>query len=144
MTMNGKVNNAVHANWEPCAAPAWEYVAMPEGSSSGAPVVSPGPKMCQYSEILFFGFIERNKRYGYILPYILPVVPILCPPFIHRFADWDRDLVPAAGVFHQHGEDNLRVVSRGIGREPRMGAGQVTADELGGAGLARNGNRQSR
>lgn len=38
---------ASHNSWNPNLAPAWEYVAIPDGSSSDAPVVSPGPSMCQ-------------------------------------------------------------------------------------------------
>ena len=42
--MNGQVRNAVH-NWAvPNCAPAIEYVAIPDGSSSAAPVIRPGPR----------------------------------------------------------------------------------------------------
>jgi hypothetical protein len=37
-------NIANHSIPRPNFAPAWEYVAIPEGSSSDAPVIRPGPK----------------------------------------------------------------------------------------------------
>src|SRR5277367_4034014 len=46
--MSGKVNKAVHRKPRPCAAPAWAYVATPEGSSSDAPVTRPGPRIRRY------------------------------------------------------------------------------------------------
>src|SRR5438093_6780868 len=36
----GTVHNIAKRNW----APSWEYVPIPEGSSSAAPVMSPGPR----------------------------------------------------------------------------------------------------
>jgi hypothetical protein len=42
-TMSGKENSAVHNMENPNCAPACEYVAMPLGSSSDAPVMTPGP-----------------------------------------------------------------------------------------------------
>ena len=33
-----------HSNVVPYAAPTWEYVPIPEGSSSAAPVTMPGPR----------------------------------------------------------------------------------------------------
>jgi hypothetical protein len=41
--INGKVNRLVHNRPKPVAAPACEYVAIPDGPSSLAPVTSPGP-----------------------------------------------------------------------------------------------------
>jgi len=41
--MNGQVMNAVHSIAVPICAPAMELVAMPDGSSSAAPVINPGP-----------------------------------------------------------------------------------------------------
>jgi hypothetical protein len=35
--------SAVHSSLVPSSAPATEYVAIPEGSSSAAPVMTPGP-----------------------------------------------------------------------------------------------------
>ena len=35
--------SAAQSRLRPYWAPAWEYVAMPDGSSSEAPVISPGP-----------------------------------------------------------------------------------------------------
>src|SRR4051794_31248602 len=40
----GNVNNAVHSVEKPSAAPACAYVPMPDGSSSDAPVIRPGPR----------------------------------------------------------------------------------------------------
>ena len=42
--INGKVNKAVHSVAKPSDAPATAYVPIPEGSSSEAPVISPGPR----------------------------------------------------------------------------------------------------
>lgn len=50
--MRGQGRNAVHSSEVPSWAPAIEYVAMPEGSSSAAPVMTPGPRM------------ERKRRIG--------------------------------------------------------------------------------
>src|ERR1022692_1077930 len=41
--MSGQVRKAVQRRLVPSCAPAMEYVAIPEGSSSAAPVMSPGP-----------------------------------------------------------------------------------------------------
>jgi len=41
--INGKENRAVHSGAYPNEAPVTEYVEIPEGSSSAAPVISPGP-----------------------------------------------------------------------------------------------------
>jgi hypothetical protein len=41
--MSGQVTNADQRNAVPNCAPAAEYVATPDGSSSAAPVVTPGP-----------------------------------------------------------------------------------------------------
>jgi hypothetical protein len=41
--ISGHVINAVQSSLVPSSAPATEYVAMPEGSSSAAPVMTPGP-----------------------------------------------------------------------------------------------------
>ena len=41
--ISGHVSSAVHSSLVPSCAPAMEYVAMPDGSSSAAPVMIPGP-----------------------------------------------------------------------------------------------------
>src|SRR5450755_2047906 len=41
--INGHVRSAVQRSLVPSCAPATEYVAMPDGSSSAAPVITPGP-----------------------------------------------------------------------------------------------------
>src|SRR6202167_6060696 len=41
--MSGHVRSAVQRSLVPSCAPATEYVAMPDGSSSAAPVITPGP-----------------------------------------------------------------------------------------------------
>ena len=41
--ISGSVRTAVHSVAYPSAAPACEYVPIPDGSSSDAPVISPGP-----------------------------------------------------------------------------------------------------
>jgi hypothetical protein len=50
--MRGKVRRAVQRVAKPKPAPACEYVAIPEGSSSLAPVITPGPRMRQVFLIL--------------------------------------------------------------------------------------------
>jgi hypothetical protein len=45
--MSGNVTSAVQRVESPYNAPACEYVAMPEGSSSLEPVTSPGPRIFQ-------------------------------------------------------------------------------------------------
>src|SRR5678816_2840547 len=42
--MSGHVRAAVHSKEVPRRAPATEYVATPDGSSSAAPVMRPGPR----------------------------------------------------------------------------------------------------
>src|SRR6187399_1094082 len=42
--IRGNENRAVQSGAYPNAAPATEYVEMPEGSSSAAPVIRPGPR----------------------------------------------------------------------------------------------------
>ena len=46
----GQVNNAVQSSAVPYCAPAIEYVAMPEGSSSAAPATIPGPGFSQSTD----------------------------------------------------------------------------------------------
>src|ERR1700689_2561534 len=46
--INGNVNSATHSIPKPNLAPVWAYVAMPDGSSSEAPVISPGPSARRY------------------------------------------------------------------------------------------------
>src|ERR1700687_5234831 len=41
--ISGHVRSAVQRSLVPSCAPATEYVAMPDGSSSAAPVIMPGP-----------------------------------------------------------------------------------------------------
>ena len=47
--ISGKERRESQIRPKPLDAPICEYVAMPEGSSSAAPVVSPGPNVFQYS-----------------------------------------------------------------------------------------------
>src|SRR5512143_3828262 len=44
VAVSGKVKSAVQRVAKPNAAPAEAYVPMPEGSSSDAPVMNPGPR----------------------------------------------------------------------------------------------------
>ena len=55
----GMVAMAVQRKLRPNMAPAWVYVAMPEGSSSLAPVTMPGPRDCFN---LWNPFIVRKLR----------------------------------------------------------------------------------
>src|ERR1700682_2802716 len=45
--MSGHVISAVHRSEVPSCAPAMEYVAIPDGSSSAAPVMTPGPSFAK-------------------------------------------------------------------------------------------------
>ena len=45
--IRGNVSNAIHKDAYPYAAPATEYVEIPDGSSSAAPVMTPGPKIAK-------------------------------------------------------------------------------------------------
>src|ERR1039458_9692053 len=45
--ISGKETRAVHRKEYPKTAPATEYVEIPEGSSSAAPVISPGPRLAK-------------------------------------------------------------------------------------------------
>src|SRR5690348_14654918 len=60
--INGSVKMAVHSVANPSEAPAMAYVAMPDGSSSEAPVIKPGPKtLINLRNLLSFcGFLERS------------------------------------------------------------------------------------
>ena len=53
--MKGKEKGAVQSCWRPKAAPVCAYVPMPEGSSSEAPVMNPGPKLLSI-RLSFFMF----------------------------------------------------------------------------------------
>jgi hypothetical protein len=44
-TMSGKLKSIVQSMANPNSAPTCEYVAIPLGSSSAAPVIRPGPKL---------------------------------------------------------------------------------------------------
>src|SRR5262249_51379483 len=50
--MRGKVTSALNSCAYPTCAPVCAYVPMPEGSSSDAPVISPGPSAFRYAVIL--------------------------------------------------------------------------------------------
>jgi hypothetical protein len=45
--INGHETTAIHSSEVPNCAPASEYVVIPDGSSSAAPVISPGPSVRQ-------------------------------------------------------------------------------------------------
>jgi hypothetical protein len=51
--ISGHVKAALQSRDVPKEAPAIEYVAMPEGSSSAAPVMTPGPMMARDFEIFW-------------------------------------------------------------------------------------------
>src|SRR5579863_2454114 len=65
--INGHVSSAVHSNLVPSCAPAMEYVAMPDGSSSAAPVMMPGPSDFSSARIQRDG-PEVDKRNGLGIP----------------------------------------------------------------------------
>ena len=62
IAMSGNVTGASQRKRNPCWAPACEYVAMPDGSSSEAPVVSPGPSVFQYSSAFRNGVLLMIAR----------------------------------------------------------------------------------
>ena len=51
--ISGHVMSAVQSRLVPSCAPAIEYVAIPDGSSSAAPVISPGPRLAQNLRMTF-------------------------------------------------------------------------------------------
>src|SRR5712664_4780280 len=60
--INGQVNRAVQSVVKPREAPATAYVPMPEGSSSDAPVTSPGPSTFRKRLIGFLSSIMAASR----------------------------------------------------------------------------------
>src|ERR1700704_909554 len=60
--INGHVNRAVQSVVKPREAPATAYVPMPEGSSSDAPVTSPGPSTFRKRLIGFLSSIMAASR----------------------------------------------------------------------------------
>src|SRR5258707_1190500 len=52
--IKGRLNRAIHSEDRPSAAPVAAYVPMPDGSSSEAPVISPGPRIRKRRLIGFF------------------------------------------------------------------------------------------
>src|SRR5438477_12274004 len=63
--ISGNENRAVQSGAYPKRAPAIEYVEMPEGSSSAAPVIRPGPRLPK-------NLRNRRRRGG--LPELLSVM----------------------------------------------------------------------
>ena len=64
--ISGHVSSAVHSNLVPSCAPAMEYVAMPEGSSSAAPVMIPGPSDFSSARIQRDGADVGKKQLGWV------------------------------------------------------------------------------
>src|SRR5258706_15907099 len=60
--INGQVNRAVQRGVKPKDAPATAYVPIPEGSSSDAPVISPGPRTFRKRLIGFRSSIMAASR----------------------------------------------------------------------------------
>src|SRR3977135_878811 len=60
--IHGHVNKAVQSVVKPREAPATAYVPMPEGSSSDAPVISPGPSIFRKRLIGFLSSIMAASR----------------------------------------------------------------------------------
>src|SRR5712671_1991639 len=54
----GSVTGAIQSVAKPNDAPAWVYVPMPDGSSSEAPVISPGPRAIRRR---LMGFLSRSS-----------------------------------------------------------------------------------
>src|SRR5450631_1846763 len=64
-TISGYVNTMAHSVSSPNCAPACEYVAMPDGSSSAAPVIRPGPSCRAQSRIVLFIALLHRRRGEY-------------------------------------------------------------------------------
>ena len=61
--ISGQVSSAVQRSLVPSCAPATEYVAIPDGSSSAAPVITPGPIAFNSLRIQRYGeFIGKRGR----------------------------------------------------------------------------------
>src|ERR1700682_902961 len=58
--ISGQVTRAVHRSLVPNCAPATEYVAIPDGSSSAAPVITPGPSARQNLRRARNGYVPRE------------------------------------------------------------------------------------
>ena len=86
----------VHPMPKPSCAPAWLYVPMPDGSSSEAPVMSPGPNTlrprraaaanrdspCCFrtivtSSLSFVGYAHKENAYGPVRPELGRPFPVL-------------------------------------------------------------------
>ena len=65
--ISGHVSSAVHNSLVPSWAPATRYVAMPDGSSSAAPVMIPGPSAFSSARIQRDG-AEVTTRSGFEIP----------------------------------------------------------------------------
>ena len=80
VVINGNENRAVHSGAYPKDAPLTEYVEMPDGSSSAAPVVSPGPsvdrKSCLCVEVSAF----FRGIYLWLRPIGLAFAPLIKNP----------------------------------------------------------------
>src|SRR5436190_6538599 len=68
--MSGHVISDVQRSPVPSCAPAMEYVAIPEGSSSAAPVISPGPRESRNRAMRFclrgrslISMLDKIKRF---------------------------------------------------------------------------------
>src|SRR5450755_4508709 len=66
--ISGHVRSAVQRRLVPSCAPATEYVAMPDGSSSAAPVMTPGPSAFNSDRIHRDGVDARMKKSERKLP----------------------------------------------------------------------------
>ena len=66
--ISGQVSSAVQRSLVPSCAPATEYVAMPDGSSSAAPVMIPGPSDFSSARIQRDG-ADVGKNVGVGIPF---------------------------------------------------------------------------
>src|ERR1019366_6352748 len=66
--ISGHVRSAVQRSLVPSCAPATEYVAMPDGSSSAAPVITPGPSDLNSNRIHRAGGNVGTRESGCKLP----------------------------------------------------------------------------
>jgi hypothetical protein len=88
--ISGQVSNAVHNMPVPSLAPAIEYVAIPEGSSSAAPVIRPGPSAAKkrLAGFFFATLISGYSRPLSVFPTVLKSIRPTPPP--NRFAGLRR------------------------------------------------------
>jgi len=85
--IRGQVSNAVQSSLVPSCAPATEYVAMPDGSSSAAPVITPGPMALASDRIHRDGadVDTQGRLYAQKVDWGIFWFPVYIPDWLLRF-----------------------------------------------------------